>query len=79
MEPHERKVKSDIPPKRDIFFNNFLAGIAWGLGSVLGATVIVGLLGILVVRTQKVPIIGDVVQVIVEQVEKGAEEITPQQ
>jgi hypothetical protein len=30
--------------KRDILFANFIGGIAWGLGSVIGATIIVGIL-----------------------------------
>ena len=31
--------------KRDIIFRNFLGGIAWGLGSVIGATVVVAIIG----------------------------------
>lgn len=30
--------------KKDIMIGNFLGGIAWGVGSVVGATVIVGIL-----------------------------------
>lgn len=30
--------------KRDVLLANFIGGIAWGLGSVLGATVIVAIL-----------------------------------
>jgi len=31
--------------KRDILFRNFLGGIAWGVGSVVGASLIVGIIG----------------------------------
>lgn len=30
--------------KRDVLIANFLGGIAWGLGSVIGATIIVAIL-----------------------------------
>lgn len=30
--------------KKDIVIGNFLGGVAWGLGTVVGATVIVGIL-----------------------------------
>ncbi len=30
--------------KREILISNFLGGIAWGLGSVIGATIIVAIL-----------------------------------
>jgi hypothetical protein len=33
--------------KKDIVIGNFLGGIAWGLGTVIGASVIVGILAAL--------------------------------
>lgn len=30
--------------KKDIVLGNFLGGLAWGIGSVIGATLIVGIL-----------------------------------
>ena len=31
--------------KQDILISNFLGGLAWGVGSVIGATVLIGLIG----------------------------------
>ena len=46
--------------KRDIILGNFLGGLAWGLGSVLGASIIVAaLLGILG-SVNFVPGVGDI-------------------
>lgn len=47
--------------KRDIMIANFLGGIAWGLGTVLGATVIVALLLALLRGLGYIPVIGDLV------------------
>ena len=31
--------------KRDILVGNFLGGLSWGIGSVVGASVVVGIIG----------------------------------
>lgn len=31
--------------KRDILVGNFLGGLSWGIGSVIGASVVVGIIG----------------------------------
>lgn len=31
--------------RKDIIISNFLGGLSWGFGSVVGATVVIGLLG----------------------------------
>lgn len=31
--------------KKDIMLNNFLGGLAWGIGTVIGASAIVGAIG----------------------------------
>lgn len=36
--------------KRNILLNNFLGGIAWGVGTVIGATVVVGVTGYILNR-----------------------------
>lgn len=38
------KAQGDMK-KKDIILNNFLGGLAWGLGTVVGATVVVALVG----------------------------------
>lgn len=43
---YKEKVKASADlRKRDILMNNFLGGLAWGLGTVVGATVIVAIVG----------------------------------
>jgi hypothetical protein len=59
--------------RRTIFVNNLIGGVAWGVGSVLGATIVVGLLGLIFIKTEKIPIVGDFVRIVIEQVEKGQE------
>lgn len=63
-QPHERIYR----PRREIFINNLIGGVAWGLGGLIGATVVVALLGVLIVQTQRIPLIGGVVEVIINSV-----------
>lgn len=56
--------------KRDIIFRNFLGGMAWGVGSVIGATLIVALVvGSLRSIGFFVPFIGDFVTQVVEYID----------
>lgn len=41
-----------------VILNNFLGGLAWGFGTVLGATVVVGLVVIIISKLGGVPLIG---------------------
>ena len=42
-----------------MILNNFLGGLFWGLGTVLGATLVVGLVIIILGQLNSVPIVGD--------------------
>lgn len=43
--PGTRKLFANTSiPKKDVLLANFIGGIAWGLGTVIGATVIVAIL-----------------------------------
>jgi hypothetical protein len=57
--------------QKRLFLDNLIGGIAWGIGSIIGAILIVTIIGILISRTDKVPILGDVVRVIVNDIEEG--------
>lgn len=48
--------------KADIMFHNFIGGIAWGVGSVIGATIVVSLIFYLIAQSTDIPIIGDIIQ-----------------
>lgn len=63
--------------RRRVMFDNFLGGIAWGVGSLLGATVVVGVLGLVIVFTRNVPFLGSIVDIIKEQVQTGLDEFKP--
>lgn len=44
--------------KKDIMVGNFLGGMAWGIGTVIGATVVVGTVGYILNRLGIVSIFG---------------------
>ena len=54
-----------------ILLDNLLGGIAWGVGSVIGATIIIWIISFIFVKTQKVPLIGDIIQEIVREVNES--------
>ncbi len=49
---------------------HFLKGIAFGLGSVLGATIIVSILAYVLSQFEFVPILGEWVKLIVQEIQK---------
>ncbi|OGY29599.1 MAG: hypothetical protein A3F35_02880 [Candidatus Woykebacteria bacterium RIFCSPHIGHO2_12_FULL_45_10] len=50
-------------------FNNFLSGLAWGVGSVLGATVIVAVILVLISKLDTAPIIGKYVSSVMDYIQ----------
>ena len=42
-----------------VILNNFLGGLSWGFGTVLGATLVVALVIFVLTKLNDVPIIGD--------------------
>ena len=41
-----------------IFLNNFIGGIAWGLGATVGAAVLLAILGFILSKVNLVPVVG---------------------
>lgn len=65
MQKHERVYRS----RREIMLNNFLGGISWGVGSVIGATVVIAIIGIVIAQTQSVPFLGNIVKATMDEIE----------
>lgn len=55
MQPFEKVERS----RKQIIANNFLGGIAWGLGATIGLTVVLAVLGFVLSKANLIPIIGD--------------------
>lgn len=68
MEKHEAVHKS----VKQIFFNNMLGGIAWGIGATLGASLLLSFLGIILSQLNFIPIIGTFVLRISEFVQQNS-------
>jgi len=52
-----------------IFFENFLAGSAWILGTIVGGAIFLSLLGFIGARVRAVPIVGKFVYDVIEEVQ----------
>lgn len=50
--------------------NNFLGGLAWGFGTVLGATVVVAIVLFALSKLNTVPVIGDFITRILQQIQQ---------
>lgn len=53
-----------------IMLNNFLGGLAWGFGTVLGATLVVALVIFVLTKLNEVPIIGDFFKSILQTIQQ---------
>ena len=51
-----------------LMWNNFLGGIAWGFGVVLGGTLVVAIVLFLLSKLDTVPLIGDFIGRIMDQI-----------
>jgi len=56
---------------RRIFIENLIAGIGWALGLFLGTTVLVGLIGLVLSRVQTIPVIGNFIYNVTQEIEKN--------
>jgi len=55
--------------KRKIMVNNFLGGLAWGFGTVLGASILAALVILILSRLGTVPLIGHFIARILSEVQ----------
>lgn len=57
MERHEQIHKNRL----QIFFNNFLGGIAWGLGATVGVSIFFAILALSLSKVNLIPFFGNFV------------------
>jgi len=62
MEPIERINRS----LKRMLLNNFLGGIAWGLGATVGLSVFVAILTLILKQINLVPIVGEFLSKVIE-------------
>ena len=44
--------------RKEIIINNFLGGIAWGLGATIGVSLVLAILGFIASKANFIPVIG---------------------
>lgn len=54
-----------------LIFNSLLSGIAWGFGSVIGATIVVGLLLLFLGFFDTAPIVGEYISKILNYIQEA--------
>ncbi|MDP3955246.1 MAG: DUF5665 domain-containing protein [bacterium] len=63
MEPHERIYRS----RKQIIVDNFIGGISWSLGSLIGAFIIIALAGYVLSKIDLIPLIGSFISQIANE------------
>lgn len=54
--------------KKQIFTNNFIGGLAWGLGVTVGLSLLLALLAFIGARIDFVPVVGDFVSKVIDYI-----------
>lgn len=54
--------------RREIFVNNFLGGIAWGLGATVGASIVLAIFVFILSKINFVPFVGNFASSVVNYV-----------
>jgi MFS-type transporter involved in bile tolerance (Atg22 family) len=57
-------------PKLQLFTDNIVSGLGWGMGTILGALVLFTVLGLIASKVQAIPYIGEFVYGIIIEVQK---------
>lgn len=62
----ENKYEHVHRAKKHIFFNNFIGGVAWGLGASVGVSILFALLGFIASQANLIPFIGGFVSEVID-------------
>lgn len=73
MEEAQRGHEAIYKSSKRIIIDNFFGGLAWGLGTVIGAGAIVAILAFLISQVNFIPGIGSFVAQIIEAVNKSSQ------
>lgn len=71
MQPKDKGVVAVYRTKRQMMLANLLGGMSWGVGSVIGATLVVAIILFLLNTLGGLPIIGSYIQDIADSVSSG--------
>lgn len=71
-QPENRGVDRVFRSKKELMLANMLGGIAWGLGSVLGATIVVASLIYLLDVLGGIPVIGQYIHELQQSITSGS-------
>ena len=71
LQPEDKGAIAVYRKKRHLFLANFLGGLAWGLGSVLGATLIVATMLFILNALGGLPLIGGYITDMAEAISRG--------
>ena len=69
MEQHEKVYRT----RKKIAIDNFIGGIAWSIGVLVGGTIVVALLGFVLGKVNLIPVIGDFVSQITMYVQNNSQ------
>ena len=56
--------------RKKMLLDNCIGGIAWGFGTVIGGTLVILLIGYILSKVELIPIIGDWIRAITEEVQR---------
>ncbi|HWQ95498.1 MAG TPA: DUF5665 domain-containing protein [Gammaproteobacteria bacterium] len=56
--------------RKKMLLDNFVGGIAWGFGTVIGGTLVILLIGYILSKVELIPIIGDWMHAITQEVQR---------
>jgi hypothetical protein len=71
LQPQDKGAVAVYRKKRQLFVANFLGGLAWGLGSVLGATLIVATMLFVLNALGGLPLIGGYITNMAKAISQG--------